>query len=508
MIRQNFVVTIGDFGSSVTLHDSSNVKDNLFLENLSEETKQKLRNLFNNYSSTPIYIILDTLDQTYKKKTYPLIGKNDLDKIAKKEIEIEGNKNGLHGYISYIPTKNSDIKKLECLYVSASKSELLNEWVELLLDLNNHLVGIYMMPIESFSLLEEIKKINSKSKKSEYSKKEIYCLILQTKIGGTRQIIFSDHGIIFTRIVNYNFQESDWNLRYEQDVYSTLEYLKRSYVSLNVQDLRIINVLPKENIEKITLLNNKELNLTNYTPKKLSEEIGYKNLLSDQELFCDLLISKIFSQKSKKLRFTLPKIEALDKIFLVLKLSKILYIVLAVLIAITSFLVAFSAYKINYQASDSQKQKLLALSNYNNALSLSNESEKTSDIAEGLNINQIMDFGKIDENLRIKDKDFIAIYNELKFLKKYNVQLEKFSYFLIDFNQKAPSSYLSYQFGYNGNLNNKSGDIDDLFKDFDIMSNSTKKYFSEYQIEYKEIPKTIDFTQKYYTFPIEFTFKK
>lgn len=509
-IEKNFVITIGDFGSLVNLCVGDSIKESIFLDSLSSEMKVRLNDLFTKNRSLPVYIILDTLDQTYKRKSYPLVGKYDLEKIAKKEIEFEGDKNSLQNYIIYVPNKTDEVKKSECLYISTSKPAILNDWIDFLLEMENQLVGIYMLPVESFNLLEKIKGTKTKVKNKKLAKENnnLYCFVIQTKIGGVRQIIFSNRTIIFTRVVNYNFEEQDWHLRYEQDIYSTFEYLKRSFSNLNIKDLKVINILGRNILEKITSVNNQELTISNLTPAQFAQKIGYKNLLSEEEVNSDLLVAKVFSQKKKILKFTLPKIREFEKIFLILKSSKFVNFGLILGIIFTTILISASEYKISAAASKSQQEKSAAVAEYNKLLTMSKEVEDISNMAEGTNIEQVLDFGKINEALTLRIKGFITSYSELKFLKQYNVKLDKFSYSLSDFNQKMPNPNPHYQYGFTGIINNNSGDIDELFKEFDIVSNITKSKFSDYEVTYKEIPRTIDFTKKYYTFPIEFTFKK
>jgi hypothetical protein len=43
--------------------------------------------------------MLDTIDQTYKKKTYPIMRKFDLERIAKRDLASDGDKEGLKNYI-------------------------------------------------------------------------------------------------------------------------------------------------------------------------------------------------------------------------------------------------------------------------------------------------------------------------------------------------------------------------------------------------------------------------
>ena len=49
-----------------------------------------------------------------------------------------------------------------------------------------------------------------------------------------------------------------------------------------------------------------------------------------------------------------------------------------------------------------------------------------------------------------------------------------------------------------------AGDIENLFTEFDKFVVQMKKSLPDYDIKYNELPRNIDFNQKYYDFPVEF----
>ena len=78
MAKNSFVITIGDQGAIIALHKHGNIKNKIFITKLNEEIKKEITEIFVNNKHDPIYILLDTIDQIYKKKTYPFIKKYDL----------------------------------------------------------------------------------------------------------------------------------------------------------------------------------------------------------------------------------------------------------------------------------------------------------------------------------------------------------------------------------------------------------------------------------------------
>ncbi len=511
---KNIVVTIGNNGAIVALHEGNNIKNKIFLDELNDKTKEQLKNIFLSNKSAQIYILLDTVDQIYKKKSYPLVRKGDLTRLIKRDLATDGDKESLKNYIilnrKKAKNKTPQNNKWESLFVSASNSEIITAWVEFLLEMPNRLVGIYMSPVESFQLLNLLKKDILAQSKTRVKRNELYCLIAQNKVSGIRQIVFSDSGIVFTRIVDYDFSQPEFSEKYEQDLYSTFEYLKRLFPDASISELDIINILPSEGIEVIKKINASELSFINYTPSQASAKIGFSDLLSNNSSSCDLLISKVFSKSTKLLRFSTPKILSLEKFFLGLKVSYFAYLAFIAATLIAIIFSIFSQNKLYDAINIAETQKDAAIQEFARVQKLALEGSKVekTENGEAVDIERVTDFGKIDQVLGSNINNIAEFYSNLKFIKDFNVNLSKFSYSLNNFNEKSPSANGNYTFSLSGKIENKTGDIEDLFSEFDGLASKTKERLSKNNVNYTDLPRNIDFNQKYYSFPIDFRISK
>ncbi len=91
--EKNIVVTIGNIGSVIAVHEGNNIKNKIFLDELNDDSQKHLiKEVFAKNKSAPIYILLDTVDQSYKRKTYPLVRKADLNQIIKRDLINDGDK--------------------------------------------------------------------------------------------------------------------------------------------------------------------------------------------------------------------------------------------------------------------------------------------------------------------------------------------------------------------------------------------------------------------------------
>lgn len=509
--EKNIVVTIGNYGAVIALHSGNKITEHAFLDDFNDNARSQISKICLANKKASIYVLLDTIDQSYKKKIYPSVRKSDLTRIVKRDLATDGDATLLKGYIimNQKKIKNSTSKasssnRWECLFISSSDSDLINKWIDYLLELPNRLMGIYMSPVETFGFFQALQTNIKSQSKSKNKRNELYCVILQNQVSGIRQIVFSDQGIVFTRVVNYDFSQPDFLEKYEHDIYSTFEYLKRIFPNLTMSELEIVNIFSDKVLSSISTIHNPEINFINYTPEQAATKSGFRSLIDSNSEFCDFLISKFFSKQKKILRFTTPKILALEKFFLAIKASYYINLILLVLIFAISLATLLAQDKIAESIQSAEAVRYATNEELAKLKKLAFEGGKINDEDQVVTAERVIDFGKIDEALNVRGKNFSGYYSSLKFLKDLDVKLDSYSYSLT-FNSKMPNAKQPPQISIGGKLYNKSGDIDSLFTIFDSIVGELKKNFSKAQIKYEELPRTLDFSSKYNIYPINFT---
>ncbi len=93
--NNNFVITIGNYGAVVVLHEKDKIRNKIFLEKLNQNNKKELTTLFTQNQQAAIYILLDSANQTYKKKSYPAVKKSDLLNVVKRDMAQDEDKESL-----------------------------------------------------------------------------------------------------------------------------------------------------------------------------------------------------------------------------------------------------------------------------------------------------------------------------------------------------------------------------------------------------------------------------
>ncbi len=506
-VKNGFIITIGEYGVVFVLHKKGEIQSKIFIKEINEEAEKNLKELFTKNKEVPVYILLDTVDQSYKKREYPFVKKNDLTHLINRDLASDVSKESVKNYIILNDSENNSTKlqkdkKWNCLFISASISRATQKYIDFINEMPNRLIGIYMLPIESALLFKLLKESVKSSSKISDKKSDVYCLVTQNKVSGVRQTVFLKDQLIFTRLLDYHCDDVNFTEKYEKDLYATSEYLKRLFPEINTQELETINILPAEVLKKISVIKNIEFNFINYTPHKAALLTNKASTVSENGNYCDLLISKIFCDAKKKvLKFSTPKIIFLEKMFLVMKSS---YYANLFILLLIGFYCLFAISKIN------ESEENIAMVSADKLLALQTLNRTTNkafgdDNVEQDELDKILDFGKVHENLSNFENILFDNYEKLKFVRGYPLKFDSINFSLENFNGKNPSSAYKYRLNLKGKIYNKSGDIENLFSEFDEISSGFKKEFSQDKISHSELPKNIDFAQKYFDFPVDFT---
>jgi hypothetical protein len=508
--RKNIVITIGSRGSVVALHDKERVLKKIFVEDFSQEAKAELlKTLFSKNKLVPVYLLLDTIDQSYKKRVYPSIKITDLSKIIRRDLASDGDKESFKNYIALKQVKqgkslSQESRRREFMFVSISASETINAWVNFIANLPNQLVGVYTVPLECYNLYLSLRNSVKAQSKAKNKKSDLCCFVIEGKAGGMRQMVFSQQGIIFTRVFGYDTQQHDFVQKYEKDLHGTFEYLKRLFPDLVIGDLEIFNILPQEVLDKLKEIQNTELNLVNYTPYKAALDLGFADLLSKESKFCDILISRIFFKKRKILKFGVLKTKSLEKFFVSIFLLARFNICATIFALIMALILSVNQMSYSSKIEAAQLTKANASQDLDKLKKAGLETSKILKEDE-INIDKIFDYGRTEEQLGSLKVNIQDLYTKLKFLKDFNMRLKKFSYSAQGFNPIALSKKFAYKTEFSGDLYNQSGDLDNLFKEFDALTGEVRKKFDKDQVTNNELPTNIDFNKKYYDFAVNFT---
>lgn len=516
--KENIIITIGEYGVIFTLHKKSGISQKLIIKEFNKENAKKINEIFNKNKHCNAYILLDTVDQSYKKKDYPNIKKNDLKHLIQRDLKAEITQDSILDYfilnekIDKENPKNKKDKKWTCLFVSASISKITQQCIDFIGQTNNRLIGIYMLPIESQNLFQNLKESIKSSSKMKDKKCDIYCLITQTKVSGIRQSIFYNNQMIFTRVLDYNSLDKNFVTKYESDLQALLEYVKRIFPEIEISELETVNILPEQAIKKIKEIKNINYDFINYTPHKAGLIALKKSEISENSSACDLIFSRIFFESKKHiLKFSTFRVRYVEKMFYVMQFSYFANLISIIGIGIL-ILYLLSTINIVQEKKTLEKSfKLSAIQNLNKIKSKALDGSEVIDTKtnEIIEIDKIVDFGKINERISKYEKIILNRYSSLKFIREYPARIQQLEISLEGFDKEKITSRKKLRLNSKLELLNPSGDIERLFEEFDALNLAIEKnYKKNNKLTISELPKNIDFAQKYYNFNMDFSFEE
>ena len=204
------------------------------------------------------------------------------------------------------------------------------------------------------------------------------------------------------------------------------------------------------------------------------------------------------------MKFQSPKLKLINKFFLILQSTYYLNLFFVILISLVSFYTIINKQDYNSKIESEVIKKFKAAKSVTSIKIDTLDDLRYKKEGVSLSFERIADFGKIEEALGFFDNNIFKFYSKLSYARNLKLKIRKFSYLLNNFDHKAPSD-LSYIYTIQGDVFNNSGDIEDLFREFDALTIETKNKFNNNEVTFSELPKNIDFGQKYYSFPFSFS---
>jgi len=480
-------INLGNRGAIITLQQGNTIKNKIFINKLAENTVDKVKKFFDKHKKAEVYILLDTVAQNYNHKTFPAVNRFDLFSIVKRKFEYEIPKEDLKG--KFLIDRDKLSKKWNYMFISSPIASPLKEWLELFDKLPNRLRGIYMVPLE---MCKMAKKLTKNIKLTGDLKPKWLLLITQNKVSDLRQIAIRNNILIFTRLLSQDLITSTgFADKLKGDILRTGEYLKRFSSSFNMKDLTVITITEKDVKNKLLDMEIQDVKFIKLTPSETAKKINLSKFVNLKDRFSDILIRTAFIRGQKSLKFSNNKINKLNTLFNVIKVFFNSLLLIAVGIAASTFYL--SGYKIKAET----KRQNMVEDITNNSQTL----RKKKEIKFGLekeSIDEIIDIGEISQVINSAKKDSNTQLQTFEKVQQNLGLTYSLSWTMDNFEYTNPTSNTKTNVHFQLNLLNPGGNIDDLFKKFDVFTGKLKKEFKNEKVSYSKLPSNIDFNKKYY----------
>lgn len=351
-MKSRFIFMIGDEGAILIYMENGSVVRRLFAASSDQENTYSFIELLKAHPKTPIYVLVDMMDQSYVRHALPPVTPLGLGKLVQRRLDRDFSKEDIKGALN-LGRETEGRKDWNFLLISLSHSDILKSWLNLVYELPNSLAGIYLVPVECEVFISDLdailatqnkriiedapppqslseikekvkleadaagvkagkkpfniefklhKKSSPKGEQPQGSKSQWQILVCHNKVGGFRQVVLKNGKLIFTRLTQAMNDSQPEVLagNVEQEVLNTIEYLKR--LSYNPKaGLDIYIIVAQEIKSSISTLRFGATNTHVLTPFETAELLKLKQAVLSGDRFADVVIASAFGV-SKKVR--------------------------------------------------------------------------------------------------------------------------------------------------------------------------------------------------------------
>lgn len=313
-IKNQFVLVVGDDGAILCHYLENRLSSRIFVDSPLSEDVKLFAKLLSSYPNHPVTILVDVIEQNYIQQVLPPVSSiglvSQIERRMKRDLRAEDLNNFL------ISGRQKDGRKdWNVLFISLANVDPFSKWMELILKQTNKFDGVYLLPVESVKLMEEMRKQYSSP---DHPNAEWEILLFHNKTGGFRIVAFKSGQLVFARLAQNLIGESIPEVvvgNLEQEIQNTFEYLKRLGFRGDVTS-KITIVAAAEILEKVDtkVLKFNEINL--FSPYQIAGFTSLPDTVGVKDKYADIFLASYFaSQKKHELKFQSAYTRKLDRLY-------------------------------------------------------------------------------------------------------------------------------------------------------------------------------------------------
>lgn len=468
--KGKLILSVGDEGAILTCMEGKRMAKRVFAESPSS---QELLDVISNWKDSPIYILVDVVDQAYVSHSIPPVSRINMSKLISKKLERDFEESDIKAALSLGRDKDGGKKDWNYMLISARNAPPLSEWINVAAELPNPFGGIYFLPLESTPYLQDIKNAVGGSKSTPW-----HILVSHNRIGGFRQVVFKDGKLIFTRIVQpIGGRTADvvaGNI--EQETLNTIEYIRRLGFNedKNLDVFIIASREVKDVLDESAFPSNSTVVIT---PRELAEKLGLENAAEPKDQFGDVVAAAYFANRRNHiLKFFTEYTKSINKLYQMAIAARAVG-------AVLFFAILFSAISGVGKYGDLKEKIKIAEQNKIKAEEEFAEAEKSMKNFKE-NPEKIADISSLNKKILIYQTLPIQFLSDYATIKGFNTQVETIKIELR--RENGQNSFMTSSFGI-GFLSD-GGQLEQLFDDIELFAGDVRRKFSDYEVSFSGLP--------------------
>ncbi|QOD38311.1 hypothetical protein [Candidatus Wolbachia massiliensis] len=378
--KSKFMLSIGEEGIMLLYFKNNTLNKRYFVKGKNDKAVSDLSSCLSSDKRAPLYLVLNHADQNYSLQTIPRVNRISAYLSAKAKMEHFARNNDISSV--FLVEKPNKFNQNWCyLLVSSKAKHLVEYWLSVLIETGSNFKGILMFPIE----------INNIAKKVFYEDPNNWkIIVVATKTGGYRQVVFRENKMIFTRLVPFTNDNLPGIIAggIYQEVQNTIRSLTKFGFRKN-DPIDLCMVVSEDIKASLSVIHFSENSVSILTPYELSKLLGSELAVSEKDSFCDTII--LFHSFKNKLTVIFNTKET-KELYLLNYLhlnSPRIFLYLASILIIANILHLLNLHS-NFNIADNLSAKKGALDNRLIKLSQSYNVKKIDEVYDFININNIL----------------------------------------------------------------------------------------------------------------------
>ena len=313
-----YAIILGDEGAILIYVVGKVVQSRNFIAHANTENLKEFESILSKNTKAPIFMIIDSMDQSFIQQSLPPISPLGVKKLIKRRLDRDLGADVIKGYV-LLERDETGRRDWNFLMVSLENNPNLNLWFEFVERVENRLSGIYLLSVEAENIVKNIDiaiGLPRRSKKNPTGS-EWKFFVTHNKVGGFRQVILKDGRIIFTRLTQPVGEVTTDVIagNIEQEMMSTVEYMKR--LTFNPQQGLDIYIVASSDINKsLDVSRISAANVFKFTPFEVAEFFGISGAAQSSDQFGDVIMAAyIACSKVHRLVLTLPKALKVNQLY-------------------------------------------------------------------------------------------------------------------------------------------------------------------------------------------------
>lgn len=482
--QQKFVLSFGQEGAVLVLLKKNKVVTRLFANSLAKEDRKKFDTLLGMNPEVPLYILCDSMEQVINEQEIPGVGMFTVGKVVERRMAKEFAETDIKGAIKRA-RKDTGKKNWVYTFAATPLSQEVDQLLDYVLSLPNPYAGFFMLSIEVENM---VKHFNKRYFQKEAKPAPWQFLVLHQKIGGFRQVVLHDGQVMFSRYIHEAHDETArvkaGNI--EQEISNSLDYIRR--LSFGGDAMDIIIIVSDEIKESLTGDQIKGYNTIIQTPMEVAELTKMRHSVTEKDRYGDILVILHFLSKPL-LRLQNATLKKLDALFTVTAYaSYVMFISLPILLIVMVYY-SFHMYS-NYSEVGAVELEKEQLEKQLQNISKAGEFETEDAI-------KIRDFVALNDHIEQYTLSPLSMIRSMGFMHKYDALANSLSWqYKFDLNsdriKRGSKSTPQVELGFNMYWFNTGSSIESLFQKFDIITESMKREFGDFEVTHSKLPEKID----------------